>query len=192
MILGMNRVVAFAILVTFVATFQPIAQAQAAAAPTDAEIFGIVVAANQIDIDYAKLALSKSKNKDVQDFAQHVITDHSEVQKAIFDWGAKLNMRPADSDNSKSLKSQSEETTKKLNSLKRRAFDKAYIDNEVAYHLELLNANYLALIPNVQNIDLKAALNGAQLLFQGHLQHAETVQKALENNKETTDHKHIQ
>ena len=37
---------------------------------TDPQIVGIVVAANQIDIDYAKLALSKSKNKQIRAFAQ--------------------------------------------------------------------------------------------------------------------------
>ncbi|MGI8961502.1 MAG: DUF4142 domain-containing protein [Bryobacteraceae bacterium] len=183
MTLRISKVVAFTAAVTFVAaTFHPIARAQAAgAAPSDPQIVGIVVAAaNQIDIAYAKLALSKSKNKEVRDFAQQMATDHSALQKSVSDLGAKLNVTPADSDTSKSLKSQSEETTQKLQALKGKAFDKAYIDNEVAYHKAVINAVSSVLIPNAQNAELKSALEGAAPLFQGHLEHAQKVQADLE------------
>ena len=43
---------------------------------------GIVIAADQIDIDYAKLAMSKAKDQQVRDFAQQMTTDHSAVQKS--------------------------------------------------------------------------------------------------------------
>src|SRR6476620_5246820 len=59
------------------------ANAQAGGAPTDPQIVGIVEAADQIDIDYAKLAESKAKHKEVKDFARQMITDHSAVQKAV-------------------------------------------------------------------------------------------------------------
>lgn len=180
----MSRVVAFAAMAACAAAFQPLAQAQGAA-PTDPQIVGIVVAANNIDIDYGNLALKKSKNKEVKAFAQQMVTDHSALQKAVSDLGAKLNVTPADSDTSKSLKSQSEETTEKLKALKGKAFDKAYIDNEVAYHKVVINANDTVLIPNAQNADLKSALQGAQPLFQGHLEHAEKVQAAMGNKKKT-------
>jgi uncharacterized protein (DUF305 family) len=52
------------------------ANAQGEGAPTDPQIVGIVVAANQIDINYAKLAMSKAKDKQVKEFAQQMITDH--------------------------------------------------------------------------------------------------------------------
>ena len=39
------------------------------------KIVGAVEAANQIDINYAKLAMSKAKDKQVKDFAQQMITD---------------------------------------------------------------------------------------------------------------------
>jgi putative membrane protein len=190
--LRVSGVAVFAVVVASAATFQLLGQAQAAAAPTDPQIVGIVVAANQIDIDYGKLALSKSKNKEIRDFAQQMVTDHSALQKSVFDLGAKLKVKPEDSDTSKSLKSQSEDTTRKLKPLKGKAFDKAYIDNEVAFHKAVMNANSSVLIPNAQNAELKAALQGAQLLFQGHLEHAEKVQAALEGSGKTADPKHRQ
>jgi putative membrane protein len=160
-----------------------IVQAQAGGGPTDPQIVGIVVTANKIDIDYAKLALSRSKNREVRGFAQQMVTDHSALQKSVGDLGAKLNVTPEDSDTSKSLKSQSEQTTEKLKELCGAAFDKAYIDNEVGYHQAVINAVSSVLIPNAQNAELKSALEGAAPLFQGHLQHAQRVQAGLENKK---------
>ena len=59
------------------------ANAQDAGAPTDPQIVGIVTTADQIDINYAKLALSKTRNKQVTDFAQPRMTDHTSVQNSV-------------------------------------------------------------------------------------------------------------
>ncbi|HEV2174855.1 MAG TPA: DUF4142 domain-containing protein, partial [Nitrospira sp.] len=78
-----------------VALYPAKANAQGGGSPTDPQIVGIVGTADQIDIDYAKLALSKTKNKQVRDFAQQMITDHSSVQKSVNELAAKLNVTPA-------------------------------------------------------------------------------------------------
>jgi putative membrane protein len=141
---------------------------------------GIVEAADDIDINYAKLALSKAKDKQFKDFAQQMITDHSAVQKAVRDLAAKLNVTRADSETSDSLKTQAQQITKKLHGLKGKEFEKVYMDNEVAYHRAVINATKTVLIPNAQNAELKSALQGAVPLFEGHLLHAERVQSAIE------------
>jgi putative membrane protein len=153
--------------------------AQAQAAPTDPQIVGIVVAANQIDIDYAKSALAKSKTKQVRDFAQQMVSDHSALQKSVFALGAKLKVTPAESDTSTALKAQAKEMTGKLKAARGKAFDMAYIDNEITYHQAVIDAVNKVLIPNAQNAELKSALSGAVPLFQGHLEHAKNVQAAL-------------
>jgi len=184
MTFNITKIVAIGAAVTCMAGFAFPGSAQTAgASPTDPQIVGIVVTANQIDIDYGKLALSKAKNRGVRDFAQQMVTDHSALQKSVADLGAKLNVSPGDSDTSNSLKSQSEQTTQKLKALNGKSFDKAYIDNEVAYHQAVINAVSSVLIPNAQNAELKSALQGAAPLFQGHLQHAQKVQADLEGKK---------
>ncbi len=60
--------------------------------PSDANIGAIVLAANQIDIDYGKLALTKSKNKEVRGFAQQMVTDHGAVQKSVIELAGKLHL----------------------------------------------------------------------------------------------------
>jgi putative membrane protein len=150
-----------------------------AQAPSDPQIVGIVVAANQIDIDYAKIALAKSKNKEVRDFAQQMVTDHNAVQKSVFDLGAKLKVKPAPSDTEKSLKDGAAKERAQLKKLSGAAFDKAYIDNEVGYHQAVIDAVGKTLIPNAQNAELKQALVSTAPAFQGHLEHAKKVQSDL-------------
>ena len=63
----------------------------AADGPTDPQIVGIVLAADQIDIDYGKIALSKSKNKQVREFPNRMVTDHSAVQENVIALADKLD-----------------------------------------------------------------------------------------------------
>src|ERR1051326_4157792 len=71
--------------------------------PSDPQIVGVVTAADQIDIDTAKLALKKTKNDQVKQFAQQMIDDHTKLQSSVNDLGKKLNVKPEPSDISKSL-----------------------------------------------------------------------------------------
>lgn len=148
----------------------------AADGPTDPQIVGIVLAADQIDIDYGKIALVKSKNKQVREFARRMVTDHSAVQKSVIGLAAKLGVTAADSPTSNGLKSGARDITAKLNSLQGKEFDKFYIDNEVGYHKTVTDAVEAVLIPSARNGELKAALEGAQPLFLKHLEHARMIQ----------------
>jgi putative membrane protein len=150
--------------------------ARAADGPSDPQIVGIVLAADQIDIDYGTIALAKSKNKGVREFAQRMITDHSAVQKSVIGLASKLGVTAADSDVSASLKKGAVDVTAKLNALKGKEFDKFYVDNEVGYHKAVTDAVDAVLIPNAQNAELKSALQGAQPLFLKHLEHARMLQ----------------
>lgn len=78
--------------------------ASAQETPDDAQIAGIVVAANTVDIDAGKLAQKSSKNKEVQAFARQMVTDHTGVNKQTTALVKKLKVTPADSELAKSLK----------------------------------------------------------------------------------------
>jgi putative membrane protein len=146
---------------------------------TDPQIVGVVTAADQIDIDAAKLALKKTRNDQVKQFAQQMIDDHTKLQNSVNDLGKKLNVKPEPSDTSKSLKSAAADEMKKLRGLNGKAFDTEYINHEVAYHQQVLDAAGNVLIPNAQNAELKSALQGAAPLIQGHLDHARQLQSSM-------------
>ena len=153
------------------------------AAINDANIAAIVTVADGLDIEYGKIALSKSKNQKVREFAQRMVTDHSAVQKAVEELAAKLNLIPEENDTSRGLASNGVKVIAKLNSLSGKDFDKYYVDNEVAYHDLVVNAVKNLLIPNATNPELKKALEGALPLFQRHLEHARMIQKSINKKK---------
>src|SRR5512135_258691 len=88
-----------------------------AQSPNDAQIAAIVVTANQVDIDAGKLAESRSKSKDVKDFAKRMVTDHTGVNKSATDLVKKLNVKPEPNDTSKSLKQGGDENLANLKKL---------------------------------------------------------------------------
>jgi putative membrane protein len=147
--------------------------------PNDAQIAAIVVTANQVDIDAGKLAVSKSTDKSVKEFAQRMITDHTGVNKAATDLVTKLKVKPEENSTSKGLQKSGDETLKRLNGLKGAAFDKAYVDNEVTYHQTVLDALDKTLIPSAKNAELKALLVKVRPAFVAHLDHAKHLQATL-------------
>ena len=152
---------------------------QAQQGPSDPQIAAIVVTANQVDIDAGKLAKSHSKNQEVQEFAQRMITDHTAVNKQAGALVKKLKVTPEESDTSRALKSAAKETATKHKALKGAAFDKAYADNEVAYHQQVLDAIDKVLIPNASNAELKGLLEKVRPAIAAHLEHARMMASSL-------------
>jgi putative membrane protein len=145
------------------------------AKPTDPQIAHIAYTAGQLDIEAAKQALEKSKNKEVRDFAQDMVRDHTEVNKQALALVTKLNVKPKDNDTSRALTQQAKAKHDELSKLNGAAFDKAYVANEVAYHKTVNAALESTLIPSANNAELKSLLQTGLKIFQGHQQHAEHV-----------------
>ena len=146
---------------------------------TDPEIASVAVTANQIDIDYAKIAIKKSKNQQVIDFAKTMEKDHGAVIDEAVALVTKLGVTPKDNATSQSLNAQAAKTRRMLNSKSGKAFDKAYVDNEVAYHTAVIGAVENVLIPDATNKELHDLLVSAVPLFKAHLEHAKMLQKSL-------------
>jgi len=98
----------------------------------DAQIASIVVTANHVDIDAGELAKSRWTNKDVKAFAELMITDHTGVNKSATDLAIKLKVTPQDNPTSQTLKAGGDKNLAHLKTLKGAAFDRAYVDHEVA------------------------------------------------------------
>ncbi len=150
-----------------------------AAAPNDAQIAATVVTANKVDIDAGKLAEPKASNADVKAFAHRMVTDHADVNRQAVELVTKLKLTPQDNPTSKSLKSGGDKNIAHLKKLSGAAFDKAYIDHEVAYHEQVLDAVDNILIPNANNEELKALLVKVRPAFAAHTEHAKQVKASL-------------
>lgn len=146
----------------------------------DAQIAHIVVIADQIDVDYGKVALEKSKNEEVIHFAQSMVSDHEQIIKSATELVEKLGVTPEDNDLSKSLLEGQQTILEQFKGLEGAEFDKAYIDNEVAYHEAVIGAVKEILIPSAQNQELKQALTDVMPLLEHHLEMAKMAQAKIQ------------
>jgi len=153
--------------------------AQAPAKPTDPQIAHIAYTAGVLDVTAAKQAISKSKNKEVLEFAQAMQRDHEAVNKLALDLAKKLNVTPEDNDASRALSKEAADKQAELAKLNGAAYDKAYLANEIAFHKKVNGALETLLIPSANNAELKSLLQTGLKLFQGHQQHAEHVAAAF-------------
>jgi len=147
--------------------------------PSDAQIAAIVVTANQVDIDAGTLAMSRTHTKPVAEFAQRMVTDHTGVNKSASDLVTRLRVTPEPNDTSHALQKDGDDNLAALKPLKGAAFDKAYVDHEVAYHQAVIAALDKTLIPSAQSGELKALLVKVRPAFEDHLAHARSLQSSL-------------
>ncbi len=148
---------------------------------SDAEVASVAVVANQIDISYGEIAKERSKNADILKFAETMISDHKAVIAQAAALVKKLGVTPRDNAVSQKLLADAEKTKKALRSKSGQAFNKAYIDNEVAYHKAVIAAVEGLLIPETDNKELKDLLLNVVPALKAHLEHAIMVQNKISN-----------
>ena len=155
------------------------AWAQTPSKPDDAQIAHIAYTADNIDIKAGQLALQKSHNAQVKAFAQDMVRDHTAMNEKALALVKKLGVQPQDNDTSRALTRQADAEAKKLQTLSSAAFDKAYAENELAYHRQVNDALRTTLIPSASNPELKSLLETGLKIFEGHRQHAEQLVQTL-------------
>jgi putative membrane protein len=156
--------------------FSVFALAQEKPKLSDPEVAFVAVTANQIDIDFAGVAIQKSKDASVIEFANTMERDHKAVIAQATALAKKLGVTPKNNAVSKGMLANAEKTKKNLRSKSGTAFNKAYIDNEVAYHKAVIAAVENILIPETANSELKQFLQNVVPALKAHLMHAEMLQ----------------
>jgi len=145
---------------------------------TDANIAALLDEANAGDSAAGNLASTKGTNAQVKDFGRMMMRDHHALRKQGQDLAKKLNLTPAPPSND-TLPQAAQKMHDSLNAMpKGAAWDKAYIDNEVAVHqsvLSLLQAAQGA----AQDTSLKALITKATPNIQAHLTKAQDIQGKL-------------
>lgn len=120
----------------------------------DPTIVAIFDAANSWDIEAGQLASKKGSTKDVREFATMLVRDHTNVRKQGRDLAAKLKVTPTPPKEF-ALAQVHSDAMKKLGGLEGRAFDQAFLENEVAFHQAVIDAVNSTLLPALQNKEVK-------------------------------------
>jgi putative membrane protein len=170
------------ILFPLIASLSVATVAFAAGGPSDAEIAAIVVAANQVDVDAGEFAKTHASTAEVKAFADKMVQDHTSVNNQAKALVQKLHVTPVSSASSEGLTEGGEKNIKALGELSGSAFDKAYVDHEVAYHEAVIDVVSKTLIPSASNQELKNLLVKSAPIFVEHLHHAQELQKKLAAN----------
>lgn len=149
------------------------------AKPNDAQIAHIAYTAGALDIAAGKQAIAKSSDPKVKSFAEEMVRDHQAVNDKAVALVKKLNVTPADNPTSQALTKAADAKRAELAKLSGAQFDRAYIENEVAFHKTVNAALKDTLIPGAQNPELKALLQQGLTLFTAHQKHAEEIAKTM-------------
>jgi putative membrane protein len=150
-----------------------------AAGPTDPQIAHIAYTAGNLDVEAGKQALKISHNAAVRAFAEEMVRDHSAVNDKALALVKKLHVTPEANDTSAALTKAADAERAKLGKLTGAAFDRAYIDGEVAFHKTVNGALKSTLIPSAHNAERKSLLETGLTLFSEHQAHAEHLAATL-------------
>ena len=140
---------------------------------SDAQIAHIAYTAGQIDVEAARQALAKSRNAEVRAFAETMVRDHEAVNAQALALVGKLGVTPEANPTSAALSEGAAAKRRDLAALDGAAFDRAYAENEVAFHRTVNGALETTLIPGAKNAELKSLLETGLTLFREHQGHAE-------------------
>ena len=145
----------------------------------DAQIAHVAYTAGQIDVDAGRQALERSRNAEVRAFAETMVRDHEAVNQQALALVHRLNVTPEANPTSAALASQASDARRRLGALEGAAFDRAYVENEVAYHRAVNEALRGTLIPSAHNAEFKSLLEAGLALFSAHQEHAEQLARQL-------------
>jgi putative membrane protein len=155
------------------------ASAATAQSLTDPQIAHAAYTADELDIAYAKIALEKTKDAEVRQFAELMIKDHTAANEAALALVKKLGVTPQDNSFSQTLVKNGEAKKAELRGLSDAAFDRAYAQNEFAYHDVVVKTVAEQWIPTIQNDEFKKFMTDANEIFKMHLAHAKHMADSL-------------
>lgn len=141
--------------------------AQQAAKLDDPTIVAIFDAANTWDVETGGLAAKKGSTKQVREFAAMLVRDHKAVRQQGRDLAKRLGVTPTPPRNFAMAKDHSAAMTS-LTSASGKAFDRAFLTHEVAYHKAVIDAVTSTLLPALKNEEVKALVTKIAPAFKAH------------------------
>lgn len=150
-----------------------------AQAMNDHQIAEVMEEANDAEINAAKMAKKETKNKEVRDFANHMIAEHEKNLKETKKIAKKNDIDGKDSAMSEAVEADAKAKKKMLKEQKGPAFDKMYMEQQVSMHTQLLNDLDAKFIPSATNPEFKTHLQATREHVSKHLEMAKELQAKL-------------
>jgi putative membrane protein len=135
----------------------------------DAQILAIYVQVNTFDIETALLGRAQARSASLQTLAAHIASDHAGVRQGAYDLAAQCGVTLELPAARTSEAIDHGKTLVRLLALDGDAFDKAYLQYELAFHRAAIDAVRSALLPAAHCAALRAHLEGVLPAFEHHL-----------------------
>jgi putative membrane protein len=146
---------------------------------TDGQIAGIASRIDLAEVDAGKLALAQGKSATVRQFAQHMISAHGSVESKLT---ALMKKQGISSEESAVCDTLTRDTAAQKQALMGQGgfdFDRAYLKAQLKDHRDVLQLFDTKLLPEVQNPELRAALQATREKVVMHIKMAEDALAAL-------------
>lgn len=129
--------------------------------------------ASEFEIESSKLALEKSQDKDIKNFAQQMIDDHTKASENLKDSlkSAKTNAQPADE-----LDNKHQELMDSLEALSGDNFDQRYIKLQTTAHKEAVDL-FSSYSKQGKDASVKEFASNTLPTLKQHLSHVKQIQK---------------
>lgn len=156
------------------------APAAHAAALNDPTIVAIFDAANTWDMETGALGARKGSSKAVRDFGSQLVRDHRAVRQQGRDLATKLGVTPTPPRDFAMAKDHAT-AMRELEAAHGKAFDRAFLANEVRFHKAVIDAVNETLLPSLHNEQVKELVKQVAPAFQAHMQMAQHLLDQLGN-----------
>lgn len=146
---------------------------------SDANVAGILATANAGAIDVAQLAATEATTAAVREFAQHLVTEHQRMGERLTTLLRQEKITPEREALARQIMQNQQQTLDVLRRYEGAAFDRTFVEHEIAMHEWLVTALDRTLIPSTRDPQLAAALQQVRQGLEGRLQRARQIRGTL-------------
>ena len=140
----------------------------------DPTVIAIFDAANTWDMETGAIARRKGSTKEVRDFGAMLVRDHQVVRQQGRDLVKKLGVRPTPPADFAMAKDHAA-ALRTLRARSGKAFDRAFLQHEVAFHKAVIEAVNTTLLPALKNEEARALVTKVAPAFQAHMLAAQAL-----------------
>lgn len=141
----------------------------------DPTIVAIFDAANTYDMETGALAASKGGSEAVREFGKMLVRDHQNVRAQGRELARSLNVTPTPPKGEFALAKAHVEAMRSLKNARGSAFDRAFLQHEVAFHQAVIDAVTTTLLPALQNARVKDLFTKVAPAFAAHRDAAQNL-----------------
>lgn len=139
------------------------------------EAVGLLETVDDSEVETARLALERSRNDDVLEYARRIIADHEDARRMIGETGIK----GMGSEARRSVQDRTRMTTSRLKRLEGGAFDRAYLASQVENHQMVLEKIDQKIVPHAKTGSFATHVQDRRPVIQSHLDEARRLKSRL-------------